>query len=176
VSKPIWIRLRRVLERDADASSVELSRENAEEMLAEIKRLAAEVEWHKKNSAKWQDTQAAHLREVTRLTAEVAEYEAMFDAQWNADMRGVQMWREAHPGNDMVLPDRANFTSWILAEIVVQRAENEKLKAGLRECEAELNAHYRMKYPGSHPHSQKELAQAMTSNPATVALKEVSND
>jgi hypothetical protein len=29
-----------------------------------------EVEWHKKNSDKWQDTQAAHLREVTRLTAE----------------------------------------------------------------------------------------------------------
>jgi uncharacterized protein YfcZ (UPF0381/DUF406 family) len=33
-----------VLERDADATSVELSRESAEEMLAEIKRLTAEVE------------------------------------------------------------------------------------------------------------------------------------
>jgi len=140
--------LRKVLERDADASSVELSRESAEEMLAEI----------------------------TRLTAEVAEYDAMFDAQWNADMLGVQMWREAHPGNDMVLPDRANFTAWILAEIVVQRAENEQLRAALRVCEAELNAYYRMKYPGSHPYSQKELAKAMASNPATVALKETSND
>jgi hypothetical protein len=48
--------------------------------------------------------------------------------------------------------------------------ENEKLKAGLRECEAELNAYYRMEYPGDHPHSQKELAKAMASNPATVAL------
>jgi hypothetical protein len=89
VSKPIWIRLRSVLERDADATSVELSRESAEEMLAEIKRLTA---------------------------------------------------------------------------------ENEKLKAALRECEAELNAYYRMEYPGSHPYSQQELAQAMASNPATVAL------
>jgi hypothetical protein len=55
-------------------------------------------------------------------------------------------------------------------------AENEKLRAALRECEAELNAYYRMEYPGSHPYSQQELAQAMASNPATVALKEVSND
>jgi hypothetical protein len=107
---------------------------------------------------------------ITRLTAEVAEYEAAFDAQWNADMAGVQMWREAHPGNDMVLPDRANFTSWILAEIVIQRAENKKLRAALRECEAELNAYYRMEYPSDHPYSQKKLAQAMASNPATVAL------
>ncbi len=70
MSKPIWIRLRSVLDRDADATSVELSRESAEEMLDEIKRLTAEVEWHKKNSDKWQDTQAAHLREVARLTSE----------------------------------------------------------------------------------------------------------
>ena len=51
-------------------------------------------------------------------------------------------------------------------------AENEKLRVALRECEAELNAYYRMEYPGSHPYSQKKLAQAMASNPATVALKE----
>ena len=43
MSKPIWIRLRSVLERDADATSVELSRESAEEMLAEIKQLTAEA-------------------------------------------------------------------------------------------------------------------------------------
>lgn len=42
MSKPIWIRLRSVLKRDADASSVELSRESAEEMLAEIKRMSDE--------------------------------------------------------------------------------------------------------------------------------------
>jgi|688.fasta_scaffold459093_2 hypothetical protein len=62
-------------------------------------------------------------------------------------------------------------------EITRLTAENEKLRAALRVwCEAELNAYYRMKYPGGHPHSQKELAQAMASNPATVALKENNND
>jgi hypothetical protein len=61
-------------------------------------------------------------------------------------------------------------------EITRLTAENKKLKAGLRECEAELNAYYRMEYPGDHPYSQKELAKAMASNPATLALKETSND
>jgi uncharacterized coiled-coil DUF342 family protein len=46
----------------------------------------------------------------------------------------------------------------------------ERLRAALRECEAELNAYYRMEYAGDHPYSQKKLAQAMASNPATVAL------
>jgi hypothetical protein len=55
-------------------------------------------------------------------------------------------------------------------EITRLTAENKKLKAGLRECEAELNAYYRMEYPGDHPYSQKKLALAMASNPATVAL------
>jgi hypothetical protein len=49
-------------------------------------------------------------------------------------------------------------------------AENENLRTALRECEAELNAYYRMEYPSDHPYSQKKLAQAMASNPATVAL------
>jgi len=61
-------------------------------------------------------------------------------------------------------------------EIANLRADVERLRAALRECEAELNAYYRMKYPGDHPYSQQELAQAMASNPATVALKETSND
>lgn len=55
-------------------------------------------------------------------------------------------------------------------------ADNEKLRAALRECETELNAYYRMEYPCSHPYSQKKLAKAMASNPATVALKENNND
>jgi hypothetical protein len=51
------------------------------------------------------------------------------------------------------------------------KIEYDKLRAALRECEAALNAYYRMEYPSDHPYSQKELAQAMASNPATVALE-----
>ena len=52
------------------------------------------------------------------------------------------------------------------------RRDVERLRAALRECEAELNAYYRMEYPYDQPYSQKKLAQAKASNPATVALKE----
>jgi len=58
--------LRKVIELD-----ISLGLDGTQEALDEITRLTAEVEWHKKNSDKWQDTQAAHVREVTRLTAEV---------------------------------------------------------------------------------------------------------
>ena len=77
MSKPIWVRLRSVLKRDVDASSVELSRESAEEMLAEIKRLTAEVE--KLNSeltdaltdlATARQDNASFGPELKRLTAE----------------------------------------------------------------------------------------------------------
>jgi uncharacterized protein YllA (UPF0747 family) len=44
MSDPIWIRLRRVLDRNPDSTKVELSRASAEEMLHEIDRLKAEVE------------------------------------------------------------------------------------------------------------------------------------
>jgi dsDNA-specific endonuclease/ATPase MutS2 len=89
--------------------------------------------------------------EITRLTAEVER------------LKKEIIGRQAH--------DRMQ-----VREIEHLTAEVEKKDAALRECEAELNAYYRMKYPGGHPHSQKELAQAMASNPATLALKENSDD
>lgn len=55
-------------------------------------------------------------------------------------------------------------------------ADNKRMRAALCVCELELNAYYRRLYPGDHPYSQRELAQAMASNPATVALTETSND
>jgi hypothetical protein len=66
---------------------------------------------------------------------------------------------------------------WVLQEEVKRlTAENAKLRAALRECEAELNAYYRMEYPGDHPYSYEKLTLAIASNPATVALKENNND
>ena len=69
MSKPIWIRLRSVLERDADATSVELSRESAEEMLAEIKRLTAENERLRKelDEARQEIAKIYDEAEMTRL-------------------------------------------------------------------------------------------------------------
>lgn len=151
MSKPIWIRLRSVLDRDADATSVELSRESAEEMLAEIIRLTAEVE-------KLTEQKIAFIGEIDRLretqrTVLVEQGESV--ARLTAEVERLR-------------------SLTVVQESLIRKSEaaNEKLRAALRECEAELNAYYRMEYPSDHPYSQKKLAQAMASNPATVALKE----
>ncbi len=43
--------------------------------------LRAEVAWHVEDKNKWQDTQAAHLREITRFRAEVDNLKSMVIAQ-----------------------------------------------------------------------------------------------
>jgi len=84
---------------------------------------------------------------ITRLTAGVEGLKRQI-AEW------VDAGGEAHSVIKRQMEDRA------------------KLRAALCVCELELNAYYRRLYPGDHPYSQQELAQAMASNPATVALKE----
>jgi hypothetical protein len=105
---------------------------------------------------------------ITRLTAEVEWHKKNSD-KW-------QDTQAAHLREVARLTAEVRVRQTIVEEARDERdaafAEVEKLKSALRECEAELNAYYRMQYPGDHPHSQKELAKAMASNPATVALKE----
>ena len=51
---------------------------------------------------------------IEQLQAEAAELEGIFDLQWEADMRAVKRWREAHPGNELVMPDRCDMVVWLL--------------------------------------------------------------
>jgi hypothetical protein len=62
------------------------------------------------------DARDAALR-IEALTAEVGELQEVFDSQWRANMRAVEMWRAANPGNDLVLPDSARLTVWMLERI-----------------------------------------------------------
>ncbi|MCP3471351.1 hypothetical protein NLM33_13520 [Bradyrhizobium sp. CCGUVB1N3] len=52
--------------------------------------------------------------ELAAAKEEAAELQDIFDLQWEADMRAVGRWREANPGNELVLPDRANLVVWLL--------------------------------------------------------------
>lgn len=51
---------------------------------------------------------------IEQLRDEAESLQGVFDLQWEADMRAVKRWREAHPGNELVLPDRANMVVWLL--------------------------------------------------------------
>lgn len=46
----------------------------------------------------------------------LAEHNASFELQWRALMRGTEKWREANPGNDLVMPDMANLIAWLLEQ------------------------------------------------------------
>ena len=57
-------------------------------------------------------------------------------------------------------------------EIDLLRAENERLREALKECEEELDAYYHQEYPTDHPYHQRKLKAALQGNPARAALKE----
>lgn len=45
---------------------------------------------------------------------ELDELQRTFDLQWKADQRAIKCWQEAHPGNDLVWPDRADMVVWLM--------------------------------------------------------------
>lgn len=64
-----------------------------------------------------------HLDEIKALKAdnerlrhENEEYERLFNINWDADQRAIKRWQEAHPGNDLVWPDRADMVVWLLEQ------------------------------------------------------------
>lgn len=64
------------------------------------------------------DSRKAYDEErVKEALEERDELEALFDLQWKADQRAVKRWREAHPGNDLVLPDRADMVVWLMEQL-----------------------------------------------------------
>jgi hypothetical protein len=71
-------------------------------------------EWEKQYSM---DVVYVRADRIEALTAEVGELQEVFDFQWRANMRAVEMWRTANPGNDLVLPDSAKLTVWLLERI-----------------------------------------------------------
>ena len=53
----------------------------------------------------------------TRLIAELRERDASFQIRWEADMRAIKRWQEAHPGRDLVWPDHADLVVWLLDQL-----------------------------------------------------------
>jgi len=55
-------------------------------------------------SGRMQTTVAAMdwaVAEIERLRSDAADLQQTFDLQWEADMRAVKMWREAHRGTNL---------------------------------------------------------------------------
>lgn len=62
------------------------------------------------------------LNELPELLNDLQEYDILFDLQWEATQRGVALWRKKNPGSDLVLPDHADLTAFLLDELDRARA------------------------------------------------------
>ena len=75
-------------------------------------------------SENYETTLTAALAAVEVLTAErdealerAADLDQTFDLRWKANMRAIERWQEAHPGNDLVWPDHADMVVWLLEKM-----------------------------------------------------------
>ncbi len=58
---------------------------------------------------------------------ENADLHDTLDAVIEADGRAVELWRAAHPGKELVIPDRAKLVGWLLEQNAALREDKERL-------------------------------------------------
>lgn len=85
----------------------------------------------------------AAVARAEEAEAEVAASNELFEQQLHRDLEALQLWREAHPEEELVVPDRAYMTGWLLDSMfyAMQRAlRSESNGAKLREAAEALVA------------------------------------
>lgn len=70
--------------------------------------------------------------EHRRVIEERDDLQRTFDLRWKADQRAIKQWQEAHPGNDLVWPDRCDMVVWLLDQLdeVRKELEDGRYRAG----------------------------------------------
>lgn len=58
-----------------------------------------------------------HNQMVAMGGPELREYINLFELRWKADMRAIERWQKAHPGNENVWPDHTDLVTWLMEEI-----------------------------------------------------------
>lgn len=61
------------------------------------------------------------LRRYDELERENADLRDTLDVVIAADERAVNLWRAAHPGNELVVPDRAKLVGWLLEQLAARK-------------------------------------------------------
>jgi hypothetical protein len=56
------------------------------------------------------------LNEVHELQSDNKDLQQTIELCCKADLRAIKAWQEAHPGNDLVWPDRARLVEWLITE------------------------------------------------------------
>lgn len=74
-----------------------------------------------------------------QLERENADLHDTIDAVIEADERAVELWRAAHPGKELVIPDRTELVVWLLEQNAALREDY--LQMGQTALKSEMN-HY----------------------------------
>lgn len=77
------------------------------------------------------------------LLAEVDELQALFDLQWTRMGEATELWRAAHPGKELVMPDLGDLLTWLMAQIPSKSAGDAE---GLRAIRATRQMDERLRY------------------------------
>ena len=64
----------------------------------------------------WEDAYRVQTEAIKELRAENADLRDTLDAVIAADGRAVDLWRAAHPGRGLVIPDRVELVRWLLKQ------------------------------------------------------------
>lgn len=72
----------------------------------------------------------ATLQQHERVVSDRDDLQRTFDLQWEADQRAIKRWQDAHPGNDLVWPDRANMVVWLMDQLDAATATFDDEEAG----------------------------------------------
>ena len=75
----------------------------------------------------WEDAYRVQVESINELRSENADLRGTLDAVIAADGRAVDLWRAAHPGKDLVIPDRAKLVGWLLDQNAALREDKERL-------------------------------------------------
>ena len=70
----------------------------------------------------WEDAYRVQVESIKELRSENADLHDTLDAVIEADERAVELWRAAHPGKELVIPDRARLVEWLLEQNAALRA------------------------------------------------------
>lgn len=72
---------------------------------------------HKIDEARAKGASGTTTVDLMVLTIEelegLLELNSLFDLRWEADMRAIKAWQEAHPGNDLIWPDHVDLVVWL---------------------------------------------------------------
>ena len=91
---------------------------------------------------------------IEAQAAELTELRAFFDKCWQADQRAIKAWQEAHPGNDLVWPDRTKMIVWLLEKENAASTRIAELEAALEDA---LKYVWRGDWNKLKPETQKAL-------------------